>query len=186
MKPTLLQIFAVAFFQIPCALFADTDADCKKIAEIYRQIEKATEHGDSIKLNRPDEQGYSEIEVWNQEPGHLIKLVSTFNESHGGSRKECYLNEGKLIFLLEVVESTPMKENASTTIRETRYYFKDGNLIRKLFREGKQTAKSKSDISKAKQTEQELEGADWKSLDEWCNKTGAILNKIEIPREPEL
>jgi hypothetical protein len=131
-------------------LVADDKASMEEISQVFKKIEANYESWPHHTLGGETLEGGQGFEkhIWqSDDDSGLTRVEEILFSEHGESTTQFFLKGEKLLFVLDRSETTPMQENAPTTVVENRNYFADGKLIRQLRKEGTFAAGKKTDTA---------------------------------------
>lgn len=160
------------------------------ITREFEAIEAGLDDLDTAKLERyfPTEGGFTILDhVWYDGNRQPVKVARDNVDDHGSRRQEFWLKEGRVLLVLTRTESTPVQENAPTSVTETREYFHQGRLVRFLGKTATFPAGQETDMSRAKNTEQPLptapEGA--ARAQGYERFATALAKRLDLPEDHE-
>ncbi|MCB9233359.1 MAG: hypothetical protein H6581_17005 [Bacteroidia bacterium] len=104
------------------------------IKDQFSLIESRLEKLKKIEKEYQSEPFGGMLTAWEQN-AKVVKLVDEIYDDHGPMTISYYFDQEKLFFLYTHSEFVPMTEKPTTHVREDRYYFQDGRLIRHLLKE---------------------------------------------------
>jgi hypothetical protein len=142
----LLLVPALFFFSLPGARAADPTAYHRQVyAEVNRNIDHYT--ADSAELTLDGAPFPVQVSTWSDN-GVVRKMVLRYPDDHGLSTESLYFDHGELVFVFEIITSTPIDGSASSQ-REGRYYFANGRMIQWLDDKKQSVPPSSADFQNA-------------------------------------
>lgn len=159
----IFTIIAISMFSAGCISAQTTEEAIKDIRSNYKEIHDNFESYSKKNIEVSDEstEGGDLTAYYNESDLNLI-IVWLYGET-GKSKTEFYYHSNELFFVFdsdyrynvpifqEVDSGEPFDEN-KTIVKENRYYFNNGNLIRWINPEGKQIDLKSEDFKDAEKT----------------------------------
>ena len=148
----LLRSFAVAALFLAPLRADDVDA---LVAEVRAECEKVDALGKSARHIQLSEEtpfeggGWHEEHAWFDADWKLLKVSARGGVDISAAYTDYYFHDGALIFVFKSLDTADPEAKGQTRVKEERFYFRAGELIRGIVRAASFKPGEKRDLSKA-------------------------------------